>query len=92
MGKAVVTDATLKAKDHIRQRLLAARRMAGLTQQEVGGSFGTTHAYISDLERGRVRVPSCLLVALAKYYGKPVAWFVPDGFDDVAKYFDRGVT
>lgn len=57
----------------IGERLKAARRMAGLTQAEVGRRIGVTNVAVSKYERGLVTPDGERLVSLSQAVGVPVA-------------------
>ena len=57
------------------QRLLAARKDAGLTQAQVAAALGRPLSYVSKCEIGERRVDFVELVAFARLYGKPLEFF-----------------
>ena len=57
----------------ISERLKAARRVAGLTQAEVGHLIGVTNVAVSKYERGLVTPDGERLVGLSQALGVPVA-------------------
>lgn len=57
----------------ISERLKAARRVAGLTQAEVGHLIGVTNVAVSKYERGLVTPDGERLVGLSRALGVPVA-------------------
>ena len=57
-------------------RLRAARREAGLTQEEVARRLGRSQAFVSKSESGDRRVDVVELQQFAKLYGKRVDYFV----------------
>lgn len=59
-------------------RLIRARREAGLTQSEVGHRLTppVSHAAISDIEHGRIKLTLPYLFQLAAIYGKVPAYFL----------------
>ena len=57
----------------ISERLKAARRVAGLTQAEVGRRIGVTNVAVSKYERGLVTPDGERLVGLSQALGVPVA-------------------
>jgi transcriptional regulator with XRE-family HTH domain len=71
---------------HVAGRIRQARLMAGMTQEATGDALGLTFQQIQKYEKGTNRVGSGKLAALAKLYGKPVAWFFEgvDGSGDAA--------
>ncbi len=73
----------------ISERLKAARRVAGLTQAEVGHLIGVTNVAVSKYERGLVTPDGERLVGLSRALGVPVAQLVRQQTDlrlSVASY------
>jgi Zn-dependent peptidase ImmA (M78 family)/DNA-binding XRE family transcriptional regulator len=73
----------------ISERLKAARRVAGLTQAEVGYLIGVTNVAVSKYERGLVTPDGERLVGLSRALGVPVAQLVRQETDlrlSVASY------
>ena len=58
------------------RRIREARENRGWTQQQLGQRFGTSHAAISDIERGVTKVDLADLQRLAHLLGKDVAFFL----------------
>jgi transcriptional regulator with XRE-family HTH domain len=56
-------------------RLRAARREAGLTQQEVAAQLGVPQSYISKCESGERRVDVIELTDFAALYNKSLSYF-----------------
>jgi transcriptional regulator with XRE-family HTH domain len=74
-----------KQTDQERKRLATklrdAREAAGLNQHEVAVQLGIgSRSIISELEHGQRRLDVVELMALAKIYDRPLAWFL-DGED-----------
>ncbi|MGY1548373.1 helix-turn-helix domain-containing protein [Streptomyces sp. MN6] len=53
-------------------RLTAARRRAGLTQQQAAAQLGLPRSGVSDIETGHRKVYATELSHLARLYGEPV--------------------
>ena len=62
----------------IGEKIKAARKGLGLTQQELGGGE-FTKGYISQLEKGIVNPSMKVLTALARRLNKPVSYFLDEG-------------
>jgi Zn-dependent peptidase ImmA (M78 family)/transcriptional regulator with XRE-family HTH domain len=60
----------------IGQRLRAARRAAGMSQEELGAAIGVSKMAVSKYETGAVVPASARLVALAEALGVPVSWIL----------------
>ena len=58
------------------ERLRAARREAGLTQEAVAELLGTTQAFISKVERGERRIDPVELAEFAAVYEKELDYFL----------------
>ena len=65
-----------RAYSTFRERLIKARRDAGLTQGEVNERMGKAHSFISKCELGERRVDIVELQMLAKIYGKSISFFL----------------
>lgn len=65
-----------KAYNVFRERLINARKDAGLTQGEVNKRMGKSHSFISKCELGERRVDFVELQMLAKIYGKSLSFFM----------------
>jgi len=65
-----------KAYRAFRERLIDARKDAGLTQIEVNDRMGKPHSFISKCELGERRVDFVELQILARIYGKSLSFFV----------------
>lgn len=59
------------------QRLVAARRAAGLTQVEVARALRLPQSRVSRMESGQRRVDVIELRDLAGLYKRPLTFFVP---------------
>lgn len=60
-----------------RERLIAARERAGLTQAQVAAVLRIPQSRVSRMEAGQRRVDVIELAAFARLYRKPLSWFVP---------------
>lgn len=58
-------------------KLRAARKLAGLTQVQVGEALGIPQGRVSDMEKGERRIDVIELEELAILYGKSLKWFMP---------------
>jgi transcriptional regulator with XRE-family HTH domain len=65
-----------KAYKAFRERLITARKDAGLTQGEVNNRMGRPHSFMSKCELGERRVDFVELQTLARIYGKNLSFFV----------------
>jgi ribosome-binding protein aMBF1 (putative translation factor) len=65
-----------KAYKAFRERLIKARKDAGMTQGDVNHRMGKPHSFISKCELGERRVDFVELQFLAKIYGKNLPFFV----------------
>jgi transcriptional regulator with XRE-family HTH domain len=64
-----------KAYTAFRERLINARKDAGLTQGDVNHRMGKPHSFISKCELGERRVDFVELQQLASIYGKNLSFF-----------------
>ncbi len=60
----------------IGRRVREAREARGWTQQQLGQRYGTSHAAISDIERGVTKLGVADLQRLADLLGKDLAFFL----------------
>ena len=67
-----------RAYTAFRERLIKARKDAGLTQVEVNDRMGKSHSFISKCELGERRVDFVELQLLARIYGKTLAFFTAE--------------
>jgi len=58
------------------EKLIQARKEAGLTQAEVCHRMGKPHSFLSKCEHGERRVDFVELQQLAKIYRKDIAYFM----------------
>ena len=65
-----------KGYTSFRERLIRARKDAGLTQGEVNDRMGKPHSFISKCELGERRVDFVELQLLARIYEKNLTFFV----------------
>lgn len=68
---------TIFSKDHriIIEKLLEARKKAGLDQIEVARLFKKTQSYISKIESGQRRIDIVQLKEFARVYKKDLSFF-----------------
>lgn len=59
-------------------RLRRARTDAGLTQAQVAAELGRPQSFISKCESGERRIDPVELELLARLYGKPLPFFLPE--------------
>jgi transcriptional regulator with XRE-family HTH domain len=64
---------------HFRQRLVAAREAAGLTQRDAAARLGRSQSFVAKSESGERRVDVVELLEFARAYGRPLTYFVPHG-------------
>jgi len=64
-----------RAYTAFRERLITARKDAGLTQVEVNERMGKPHSFISKCELGERRVDFVELQLLARIYAKSISFF-----------------
>jgi transcriptional regulator with XRE-family HTH domain len=72
MSKSVYT---VKYKDFL-DRLIRARKEAGMTQVEVAEALGKHQSYVAKCENGERRIDIVELTQFARLYGKPLNYFV----------------
>jgi len=65
-----------RAYNAFRERLIRARKEAGMRQGEVNKLMGKPHSFISKCELGERRVDFVELQMLAKIYGKSLSFFI----------------
>lgn len=70
------------SKDHkaVIKKLIRARNVAGLRQEDVAKLLGSTQPHISDLEKGQRRVDLMLLKRLSQIYKSPFVILVSSKF------------
>ena len=72
---------TVEERRRLASRLREAREGAGLNQLDVAERLGIgSRSIISELEHGQRRLDVVELMALARIYERPLAWFL-DGED-----------
>ena len=54
-----------------------AREEAGLSQSELAEKLFRRQATISDFENGKIEIGILTLVQIAKVFGKPISYFIP---------------
>lgn len=74
MRGARTTPKLQKIDDHIAMRLTAARRSAGLSQEQASEPIGITFQQLQKYERGTNRVSGAKLALLAETYGVEIGW------------------
>ena len=57
-------------------RLQAARKEAGMSQEQVAEALGARQKYVSKIETGERRIDPVELQELAQLYGKPLQFFL----------------
>ena len=67
---------TLEYKAFLK-RLVAARRLAELTQEEVASALAWPQSRVSRMESGERRVDVIELKSLARVYERPITYFLP---------------
>lgn len=65
-----------RAYGAFRERLVKARKDAGMTQGEVNERMGKSHSFMSKCELGERRVDVVELQMLAKIYDKSISFFL----------------
>lgn len=60
----------------IGERIMLARRRAGLSQREFGKRLGISHAAVSDLETGKTKPDLDNLTVVARALGVPLSQLV----------------
>ena len=60
------------------KRLRAARLAAGMKQEDVATAFKRHQSFVSKVEAGERRIDPIELWHLARLYGKPIAFFLPE--------------
>lgn len=77
---------------HIAERMMAARKQAGISQEAAGVAIGVSFQQVQKYEKGANRVSVGRLYQLARCYGVPMSWFfeglrdnpAPGSFSDVS--------
>lgn len=59
-------------------RLIEAREKANLSQKQVSDSKIVSQSELSKIENGVRRVDFIILLELAKFYNRPITFFIPD--------------
>lgn len=65
------------------ERLRQTREFLGLSQQDAADAAGLTRLVVSAMETGRRKVESVELQSLARVYGQPVSYFLPNAADEL---------
>lgn len=60
----------------IGERIMLARRRAGMTQRELGQRLGVSHVAVGDIERGKTKPDLDNLAAIAGALGVPFSQIV----------------
>lgn len=71
----------------LRERVVAARKSADLSQQELADAVGLQATAISKIENGSRDVSSTELSLIARKCGKSLSWFFNEGDDDAVVSF-----
>jgi transcriptional regulator with XRE-family HTH domain len=61
----------------IAQKLRQIRESLGLSQEEVAAQLNRTQSYVSRCETGQRRVDIFELEEFARFYNKPLSFFLP---------------
>ncbi len=71
-------DKTIYSEGHkaLIGKLIEARRIKGLKQEDVGKLLGKTQSYVSKIEAGQRRVDIIQLKEFAKIYKKNLSFFI----------------
>lgn len=69
-------DAPPSLYPEIGERILLARRRAGINQRDFGKKLGISHAAVSDLERGKTKPDLDNLAVIAEALGVPLSEIV----------------
>ncbi|MCK9640550.1 MAG: helix-turn-helix domain-containing protein [Prolixibacteraceae bacterium] len=59
-------------------RLIEAREQAGLSQKQVSDRKIVSQSELSKIENGARRLDFLILLELAKYYNRPITFFIPE--------------
>jgi transcriptional regulator with XRE-family HTH domain len=73
-----IMEKTIYTRTHrtVVEKLIDARKKAGLNQEDVAKKLGKTQSYISKIESGQRRVDIVQLKELAQIYKKNPAYFL----------------
>jgi len=63
--------------ERFRERLIKARKAAGLTQREAAAALDRSNSYVAKSENGERRVDVIELARFAKLYRRPLHYFLP---------------
>jgi transcriptional regulator with XRE-family HTH domain len=64
-------------KAHVGSRILAHRKAANLTQQDLAGMIGRSRPQVANIEAGRSDLPVSLLAKVAEALGVKMSELVP---------------
>lgn len=67
------------AYTRLRQRLVQARELAGLTQRDAAKRLGRSQSFVAKSESGERRVDVIELAEFARLYRQPLTFFLPSG-------------
>jgi len=81
------TPETLTIDEYVGERVLTARRLLGLNQEDVAGSIGLTVEYLDRAERGLEELTANQLHLLAKRLDVRIGEFF-GGYQDNLAFFD----
>ena len=62
----------------VAQRLVDARRRAGITRRRASRQTGVARSNLVRIEKGRMRPPDGTLIALCRSYGVTLTWLIPE--------------
>jgi transcriptional regulator with XRE-family HTH domain len=79
-----------KVSEHLGAQIRAARRLAGMTQRELGDAVGEQHQTIQKLETGAVRIKADQLWRIARALGQGVDTFFAGLEDETPFRPERG--
>jgi transcriptional regulator with XRE-family HTH domain len=74
---------------HVGSRIRLRRKMAGVSQSQLGEALGLTFQQLQKYERGSNRISASKLHAVAVYLQTPIAWFF-EGLADPATDDEAG--
>ena len=72
-------------RHEVGERIRSAREQLGMSQAKLANLLSRRQAYISELETGKTEPNATMLVLLAMFLRKPVAYFFPEGYRDFSE-------